>query len=175
VTAELTLHDRAAFERAVELALQAEHEGNLPIGCVICRGKTIIAEGRNSIWAPEFAPHRHAEMAALESLSKNDRASPDDLILYTTLEPCLMCAGAISLYKIGRVLFGSVDPIGGAVAGVDQLPPFFARRRVHAEWVGPVMPEACDALYERTVALIRERDRQLDGGPVASRDQGGEP
>lgn len=150
--------DRAFFGRAIELALQAEAEGNLPIGCVICRGEAIIAEGRNRIWFPEFAPHRHAEMEALRRLPLDDRMLGDELTLYTTLEPCLMCAGAISLHRIGRVIFGSIDPFGGAVAEIGRLPPYFARHRTAAEWIGPALPEACDPLYERAMARIRERD-----------------
>jgi tRNA(adenine34) deaminase len=163
VSSEISRYDRVFFERAIELALRAEGDGNLPIGCVICRGDTIIAEGRNSIWNPEFAPHRHAEMEALKRLSVDDRTSADELTLYTTLEPCLMCAGAISLHAIGRVLFGSLDPIGGAVAGVDRLPPYFARHRTTAQWIGPAFAEACDPLYARAVELIRERNGGLEG------------
>jgi tRNA(adenine34) deaminase len=151
--------DRAFFERAVQLALQAEREGNLPIGCVICRGEAILAEGRNQIWMPEFAPHRHAEMKALKDLSPADRALGEELSLYTTLEPCLMCAGAISLYRIRRVLFGSLDPFGGALTRVEHLPPYFADHRATAEWIGPAYAEACDPLYARAMTLIRQRDR----------------
>jgi tRNA(adenine34) deaminase len=156
--AEISSRDRFFFERAVEVALQAEREGNLPIGCVICRGDTIIVEGRNRIWMPEFAPHRHAEMEALTQLSMADKASGAELALYTTLEPCLMCAGAISLHAIGRVLFGSQDPFGGAVVGRDQLPPYFAQHRTEAQWIGPAFARACDPLYARAMEMIRQRD-----------------
>ena len=159
---ESTPLDREFFERAIELASRAERDGNLPIGCVICRGDAIIAEGWNNIWVPEFAPHRHAEMEALRRLSTDDRMAGDGLVLYTTLEPCLMCAGAISLHKIGRVVFGSKDPIGGAVSDMGRLPPYFARHRTRAQWIGPALPEACDQLYERAMALIRARDRAVD-------------
>jgi tRNA(adenine34) deaminase len=144
------------LERAIELALQAEREGNLPIGCVIGRGETIVAEGRNGIRFPDFAPHRHAEMEALRSLAIDDRIAGDELTLFTTLEPCLMCAGAISLHRVGRVVFGSVDPFGGAVVGIDRLPPYFEGHRRAAEWIGPALPDLCDPLYERAMALIRE-------------------
>lgn len=166
---KLTTMERSFFARAVELALQGERAGNLPIGCVICRDGKIIAEGANSIWSPEFAPHRHAEMEALSGLSIDDRKAGLDLALYTTLEPCLMCAGAISLHKIGRVVFGSRDPIGGAVADVGRLPPYFARHRTTAEWIGPADPAACDPLCERAIALIRKRD-QAAGYPAASHE-----
>jgi tRNA(adenine34) deaminase len=162
VTSKLTTVERTFFGRAVELALEAERAGNLPIGCVVCRGNEIIAEGANSIWVPEFAPHRHAEMEALKRLSADNRQAGENLALYTTLEPCLMCAGAISLHKIGRVVFGSTDPIGGAVADIGRLPPYFARHRTTAQWIGPALPEACDQLYERAMALIWARDRAVD-------------
>jgi tRNA(adenine34) deaminase len=158
LTTEIERTDRSFMQRAIEWALRAEGEGNLPIGCVICRGETIVAEGRNNIWVPEFKPHRHAEMEALKALAENDRTAGDQLTLYTTLEPCLMCAGAISLHKIGRVVFGSLDPIGGAVATIGSLPPYFARHRTTAEWVGPAWADACDPLYARAMELIRDRD-----------------
>jgi tRNA(adenine34) deaminase len=156
--------ERGFWERAVELALQAEREGNLPIGCVICRDETIVGEGRNVIWSPQYAPHRHAEIEALNSLTPDDRSAGEGLTLYTTLEPCLMCVGAISLHRIGRVLFGSLDPFGGAVADIGSLPPYFARHRTTARWVGPALAEICDPLYARAMALIRDREAGLDAG-----------
>lgn len=151
-------YDSLFFERAIELALQAERDGNLPIGCVICRGEAIVAEGRNHIWSPVTAPQRHAEMEALSQLSPEDRTAGAELVLYTTLEPCLMCAGAIALHRIARVRFGSLDPVGGAVASAGRLPPYFARHRTTAEWIGPAYAEVCDPLYARAMALIREKE-----------------
>ena len=160
----LNTQDRDRLERAIELAVQAEKDGNLPIGCVLSRGGEIVAEGCNTIWAPANAPHRPAEMEALAVIPVRDRAVGSSLTLYTTLEPCLMCAGAISLYGIGRVVFGSKDPVGGALTAFGHLPPYFERYRTAAEWIGPALPEACDPLFERAIALIEARDpdvRQL--------------
>jgi tRNA(adenine34) deaminase len=164
VNSSLNTQDRDRLERAIELAVQAEKDGNLPIGCVISRGGVIVAEGRNTIWAPANTPHRHAEMEALAVIPVGDREVGGSLTLYTTLEPCLMCAGAISLYGIGRVVYGSKDPLGGALTAFEHLPPYFERYRTAAEWIGPALPEACDPLFERAIALIEARDpdvRQL--------------
>lgn len=160
--ADGTGSERVFWEYAIRLALQAEREGNLPIGCVICRDGTIVGEGRNAIWRPQFAPHRHAEIEALESLKAEDRSDGEGLTLYTTLEPCLMCAGAISLHRIGKVVFGSLDPFGGAVAEIGSLPPYFARHRTTAKWVGPALAEVCDPLYARAMARLREREGGLE-------------
>ena len=172
VNSPLSSQDRDRLERAIELAVQAEKDGNLPIGCVISRGGVIVAEGSNRILAPVSAPHRHAEMEALAVIPVGDREVGGGLTLYTTLEPCLMCAGAISLYGIGRVVFGSKDPVGGALTAFGHLPPYFERYQSAAEWIGPALPETCDPLFERAIALIEARDPDLgqllppgSGGP----------
>jgi tRNA(adenine34) deaminase len=153
----LTDRDRDHLQRAIALARQAGRLGNLPIGCVICLDDEIVAEGQNCIWVPRLAPYRHAEMEAL-------RALPDDLAdqcphmtLYSTLEPCLMCASAILLHRIGRVVFGAADPYGGLGATAEQLPPYFAEQHARAHWIGPAGSEECEQLYERVMQLVTER------------------
>lgn len=69
-----------------------------------------MAQGRNAIWRPRFDSARHAETETL-------RAAPRRLTLYTTLEPCLMGLGAILLYPMSQVGFGSADGNGGARLG----------------------------------------------------------
>ncbi len=157
MSTSLTKRDLDHLGRAIDLARQAGSLGNLPIGCVICLDDQIVAEGQNWIWVPRLAPYRHAEMEAL-------RALPDDLAhrfqhmtLYTTLEPCLMCAGAILLHGIGRVVFGTVDGYGGIGATAKRLPPFFAEQYALVRWIGPAQSEECDLLYEWVTRLEEER------------------
>ena len=157
MTMSLTEGDQDHLNRAIELAQEAGRNGNLPIGCVICLDDAIVAEGKNAIWVPSFAPYRHAELEALRTLPENLSPRLGEMTLYTTLEPCLMCAGAIWLHAIGRVIFGTSDRYGGVGACVDRLPPYFAEQHGRASWIGPVSSKECDLLYERVMELVMER------------------
>jgi tRNA(adenine34) deaminase len=152
-----TNRDREHLNRAIELAHEAGRSGNLPIGCVICLDDEIVAEGKNSIWAPRLALYRHAEMEALRALPANLTDRLKQMTLYTTLEPCVMCAGAILLHQIGRVVFGAADDYGSLGVGYDRLPPYFAEQYALASWIGPVTSRECDLLLEKIRDLERER------------------
>jgi tRNA(adenine34) deaminase len=155
---QLTEHDIRCFSRAVELARIAETEGNLPIGAVISSEGEIIAEGRNAIWQPVFNPNRHAEIEALRAVPARSWLYPQRLTLYTTLEPCLMCLGAILLHRVGRVLFGAADSYGGAGPSTNELPPYFSRRWGELQWVGPAYPYVCDELYQRVMRFVERQE-----------------
>ncbi len=99
--------DEKFMHRAIELALLAEQEGNLPVGAVITLDGEVVAEGRSAIWVPKFDATRHAEMEALRAVPTDLWFSSEEMSLYTTLEPCLMCFGSILLHRVGRVVFGS--------------------------------------------------------------------
>ncbi len=151
---------------AIRLAQEAEQKGNLPIGAVIVLDSQIIARGMNAIWQPATDLTRHAEIEAMRSLPPHLRESCREVTLYTTLEPCMMCAGAILLYQIGRVVFGSSDPYGGAAPCLHCLPPYFQHAYAQSRWVGPSLPVECDPLYDRVREL--ERHRGQDGAQNAS-------
>ncbi len=148
--------DVTFLRQAVELARQAEQQGNLPIGAVIALDGQVIASGMNTIWRPSLALTRHAETEALRNLPPGWETRCADLTLYTTLEPCPMCAGAILLHQIGRVVFGAFDPTGGAGPCLGRLPAYFREVMARTEWTGPALPEECDPLYERVMKLERE-------------------
>ncbi len=152
--------DDAKFLReAIQLAQAAEQNGNLPIGAVIVLDGHIIARGMNTIWRPATELTRHAEMEALRSLPPRFLARCADMTLYTTLEPCPMCAGAILLHQIGRVVFGASDPNGGVGAGLQHLPPYFQQVLAQIQWTGPALPAECDPLYDRAQELERRRNQ----------------
>lgn len=116
------MSDEAHMARAMELARAAAEAGEAPIGCVIAEGDTIIAEGANAPIALHD-PTAHAEIVALRKAAvslHNYRLKPN-LTLYVTLEPCAMCAGAISNARIARVVYAASDPKGGGVAHGAQL------------------------------------------------------
>jgi tRNA(Arg) A34 adenosine deaminase TadA len=112
------MSEEAHMARALELARAAADAGETPIGCVIVDGAgVVIAEGAN---APITSsdPTAHAEIVALRRAAAglaNYRLKPG-LTLYVTLEPCAMCAGAISHARIARLVYGASDAKGGGVA-----------------------------------------------------------
>jgi len=103
---------------ALELAKRAEAEGEVPVGAIIVKNNEIVAEGWNRPIA-NHDPTAHAEIqvirAAAETLA-NYRLP--DTTLYVTLEPCLMCIGAITHARIKRVVYGATDPRAGAVQSI---------------------------------------------------------
>ncbi len=156
MTTKTSDSDTKCFQHAIRLALEAEQEGNLPIGSVITLGGDIIAQGKNAIWVPQYNPNRHAEIEALRSVPSDLWPSSRKMILYTTLEPCLMCVGAILLHHIGRVMFGSSDDFGGASLVFGQLPVYFEEEASKTEWIGPAYAEGCDPLFERVMNLVEK-------------------
>ena len=118
------------MDRALELASAAAAAGEVPVGAVIVDPETgeIVAEGAN---APISAsdPTAHAEIIALRRAAhKYGNYRLTGFTMYVTLEPCAMCAGAISLARIGRLVFGACDPKGGAVI---HGPRFFEQPTCH--------------------------------------------
>jgi tRNA(adenine34) deaminase len=152
--------DITYLRRAIQLAREAERNGNLPIGALVCLDGEIVGEGMNSIWRPAVDLTRHAEMEALRSVPERLWSRSREMTLFTSLEPCLMCVGAILLHQIGRLVFGATDPYGGAGVAVPSLPPYFREQFALVEWTGPALPAECDPLYTRTRELEHARERQ---------------
>ena len=109
------------LERSLELARYSLSRGSSPIGCVIVNGAgTIISEGRNKSsepW-PKTAQRignsgfAHAEMDAFYRVARLEH--PEDCTVYSSLEPCLMCGGAMGMVGIGRAVWACADPWGGS-------------------------------------------------------------
>ena len=98
---------------ALDLAQQARKGGEVPVGAVVVKGRTIIGRGYNRpISAAD--PTAHAEVIALRDAARHlDNYRLLDCILYVTLEPCVMCAGAIFHARIARLVYGAKDPKTG--------------------------------------------------------------
>lgn len=114
----------APMRRAFELARQAEAASEVPIGAVVTRGGIIIGEGENRN-RRDFDPTAHAEIVAMRAAAlaiEDFRLTDCDL--WVTLEPCPMCAGAISHARIARVYYAVSDPKGGAI---EQGPRLFTQ------------------------------------------------
>lgn len=103
------------MRHALTLAAQGETEDEVPVGCVIVRDGEVIGEGWNRPIAASD-PTAHAEVVALRDAAQRlDNYRLTGATLYVTLEPCLMCAGAMIHARIGRLVFGAADPKRGAV------------------------------------------------------------
>jgi tRNA(Arg) A34 adenosine deaminase TadA len=105
----------APMRRALDLAAEAAAGGEVPVGAVISLGETIIAEARNSMRQCSD-PTAHAEMQAIRAAAaKLGTSRLDDCTLWVTLEPCAMCAAAVSVGRLKALRFGAEDPKGGGV------------------------------------------------------------
>ncbi len=106
---------------AFEEALMASLEGEVPVGAVAVAGDAVIARGHN-LRESICDPTAHAEMIVIrEASGKLGKWRLTDVTLYVTIEPCAMCAGAIVLARIPRVVFGAEDPKAGAGGSVFQI------------------------------------------------------
>jgi tRNA(adenine34) deaminase len=133
------------MDLALKAAEKAGKSGEVPIGCVIVRDNEIIAAAGNRTLT-DRDPTAHAEILAIRQATKATGSERlVDCDLYVTLEPCTMCAGAISLARIRRLYYGAADPKGGAVeSGVR----FFAQPTCHHA------PEIYSAVGESEAATL---------------------
>jgi len=118
----------APMRRALELAREAGMMGEVPVGAVITRAGETVAEAANAMRASND-PTAHAEILAIRAAASkigNQRLESCDL--WVTLEPCAMCAGAISHARIGRLYYAAADPKSG---GVEHGARVFAHRTCH--------------------------------------------
>ncbi len=100
---------------ALALALEAQDAGEVPVGAVIVHNNKIVGRGHN-LSRNDNDPSAHAEIVAIREAAKHLQSHRlDECDLWVTLEPCAMCAGAISHARIKRLYYGAADPKGGAV------------------------------------------------------------
>ncbi|MCQ8129843.1 tRNA adenosine(34) deaminase TadA [Methylomonas rivi] len=130
---------------ALRLAQRAEQQGEVPVGAVLVRDERCIAEGWNQP-IQLHDPTAHAEMQALRKAGmavENYRLI--GTTLYVTLEPCVMCMGAIAHARVKRLVFGAYDPKRGAVCHALQLSdaPFLNHK---IDWLGGVLQADCAEL-----------------------------
>lgn len=103
------------MRRALDLAAIAAASDEVPVGAVITLGEEVVAEARNAMRG-NTDPTAHAEIVAIrEAGARLGTSRLDDCTLWVTLEPCAMCAGAISAARIKALRFGADDPKGGGV------------------------------------------------------------
>lgn len=133
------------MREAIAVARSAEREGEVPVGAVVAVGGEIVARGRNRVEA-DRDPTAHAELVAIRAAcAALDRKWLTGATLVVTLEPCAMCAGAIVLARLDRLVFGATDPKAGAIGsryriGVD------GRLNHTVDTVGGVLADECGAM-----------------------------
>jgi tRNA(adenine34) deaminase len=113
--------DEQYIRNALDLARESVKRNEVPIGAIVVRNNSILAAATNRT-VRDQDPTAHAELLAIrEASSKIDSWRLDDCTLYVTLEPCAMCAGAIVLSRIKRVVFGAWDEKAGMAGSVGDL------------------------------------------------------
>ena len=149
VTGPVTFASRAEEDawwmgQALAEAERARPAGEVPVGAVVVQAGTIVARGGNAMVAAKDAT-QHAELRVLRAASYALRdARLPGATLYVTLEPCAMCAGAILLARVGRVVFGAWDDKAGMAGSVGDLLRH-PRLNHRAEVQGGVRAEECGA------------------------------
>ena len=113
--------DEQWMTQALELARKAALQGEVPVGALIVKDGKLVSEGLNCRESQKN-PLGHAELIAIEAASQKLGAwRLLDCTLYVTLEPCVMCAGALVQSRIKRVVIGTLDPKGGGLASLYQI------------------------------------------------------
>lgn len=154
-------------ERYMRLALQqataAAEADEAPVGAVIVAAGCVLAAARNEREALRD-PTAHAEMIAItQAASALESWRLENCTLYVTLEPCPMCAGAIVMARIPRVVFGALDPKGGAVRSLYRLLED-ERLNHRVEVVEGVLSEPCGQVLSEFFRGKRRDRRRPDGG-----------
>lgn len=152
---DATIHT-AFMRRALDEARTAANFGEVPVGAVVVRAGQVIAAGFNRRETRQ-SPTAHAEILAIEAAAEVLGSwRLDDCTLYVTLEPCPMCAGAILLARVPRVVYGANDPKAGAVVTLYRLLED-ERLNHRCEVVSGILAEECGQLLSE---FFRERRRR---------------
>ena len=146
--------DERWMEFALREADQAYKRKEIPIGAVIVHNGRIIGRGYNQIETLQD-PTAHAEMIAITAGATHlGSRRLEECTLYVTLEPCLMCAGALVLARIRRVVFGATDPKAGACGTLYNVVQD-ARLNHRVELAGGVMEDRCSAILKDFFTKVR--------------------
>ncbi len=147
------LDDHYFMEQALDLAREALVAGEFPVGCVIVHGDRIVASGaRSGSRSARPNEYDHAEMVALRGLQvlEEDRGL-EDLVVYSTMEPCLMCFAALTLSRISRIVYAYEDVMGGGTGcNFDSLPPLY--RQLKPSITGGVKRDESLKLFQQFFA-----------------------
>jgi tRNA(adenine34) deaminase len=153
-TAEI---DQQWMRHAIRLAQRAEDSGEVPVGAVLVKNNQCLAEGWNTPIS-SHDPTAHAEITAIRQAGfalNNYRLT--GATIYVTLEPCVMCMGAISHARIDRLVFGAFDPKRGAVCSALHLTDaVFLNHKV--DWQGGMLEAVCADLLRSFFKAKRKKN-----------------
>jgi tRNA(adenine34) deaminase len=154
--------DERWMEYALKEAEQAYKRNEVPIGAVVIMNNRIIGRGYNQIESLQD-PTAHAEMIALTAAATYTGSRRlDQCAMYVTLEPCTMCAGAIVLARIPRLVFGAFDPKAGACGTLYNIAND-ARLNHRVETINGVLAERCGAILKEFFEKVRTGDAAKPG------------
>ena len=146
--------DMRFMREALVLARDAWAAGEVPVGAVVVRNGEIVGRGFNAPIS-RHDPSAHAEIMALRDAAENlGNYRLVGCSLYVTLEPCVMCMGAIFHARVERVVYGASDPKTGACGSIIDLPAE-TRLNHHAEVVGGILADECGSLLSGFFAQRR--------------------
>lgn len=147
------------MQAALEEARQAGARGEVPVGAVLVIGDEIHGRSGNQKEA-EKDPLGHAEILAIREAAKAlGRWRLSDATLYVTLEPCLMCAGAIVQARVGRIVFGTKDPKAGAVVSLYETLSD-TRLNHRPEVVSGILADECAELLKNFFQGLRKQAKE---------------
>ncbi|MFA6455988.1 MAG: tRNA adenosine(34) deaminase TadA [Bacteroidota bacterium] len=154
----MTQHERW-MHQALRQAERAFEMNEIPVGAVVVHKNTVIAKGYNQV-EMMHDPTAHAEMIALTAAAAHlGEKFLKDCILYVTMEPCPMCAGAIVLSRIPTIVFGCYDPKMGASGSVMNITEHKKlNHRVHV--IGGVLDAECGGLIKDFFGKMRKEKQQ---------------
>lgn len=146
------------MEQALSEARKALASGEVPIGAVLVREGRIIGRGYNQVETSKD-PTAHAEILAIrEAAGQAGGWRIPDSTLYVTMEPCSMCAGAIVLARIGKLVIGAMDPKAGACGSLSNIPQD-QRLNHFVEIETGILQEECSKIIKKFFQSLRARNK----------------
>jgi len=152
------------MQRALRLAAKAGARDEVPIGALVVREGRVLGRGYN-LRETKNRPTAHAELLAIEAAARKTGAwRLEETTLYVTLEPCVMCWGAILLARIPRVVYGAADPKAGVCGSVLSLHEE-ERFNHHPEVLNGVLAEECGKILSDFFKGLREGKKKKERWP----------
>src|SRR5262245_34357723 len=151
------IQDRKWMREALREAEKAQGRGEIPVGAVAVIGEKFVVRAHN-LRESKNDPWGHAEIYLISKVSKKlKRWRLSDLTLYVTLEPCLMCMGALIQARVGRLVFGCLDPKAGACGSIYNLSEDH-RLNHRIQVTSGVLAKECSEILSRFFKKLRAQD-----------------